>query len=206
MAFPTSVDAIVDAPPITTATVIHASQVLGPQRITVGPTWFNVKSDQYGAVGDGSTDDTAAFQAAINAAVAVRGRVLVPPSATRYVIAGQLDFTAAGADGVELVGSGPGANGGSGAASVLQFSGTTSPLIKASGRGGQRFKDLQILFSNNSFVGTVLDLSGSSLAVVENCYLGKSGGSTAIAGLLIGLDNAVSAKIERCAFHNYTVA
>src|SRR5215471_16483083 len=52
MPFPTSVDAIVDAPPITAATVIHASQVQGPQRITVGPAWFNAKSDQYGAVGE----------------------------------------------------------------------------------------------------------------------------------------------------------
>src|SRR5262249_20495569 len=205
MPFPTSVDAIVDAPPITAATVIHASQVLGPQRITVGPTWFNVKSDQYGAVGDGSTDDTAAFQAAINAAVAVRGRVLVPPSATRYVIAGQLDFTAAGADGVELCGASPAANGGAGAASVLLFPGSTSPLIKASGRIGQRFSDLQLLFNNNAFVGTVLDLSTAQLPVVQGCYFGK-GGNAPTAGLIIGMDNGAFAKIERCVFHNYTVS
>src|SRR5215472_11764505 len=116
MPFPTSVDAIVDAPPITTATVLHASQVIAPQRIMFGPAWFNVRSDQYGAKGDGSTDDTAAFQSAITDATAVRGRVFVPPAATRYVIAGQLDFTAAGADGVELCGASPAANGGSGAA------------------------------------------------------------------------------------------
>lgn len=67
MPFPTSVDAIVDAPPVTAATRITSSQVLGPQRITVGPVWFNLKSDQFGAVGDGATDDTAAVQKWINA-------------------------------------------------------------------------------------------------------------------------------------------
>jgi hypothetical protein len=41
-------------------------------------TIFNVKS--FGAVGDGTTDDTAAIQAAINAAMAVYGTVIFPPT------------------------------------------------------------------------------------------------------------------------------
>lgn len=42
----------------------------------VGPDWMNVKD--YGAVGDGTTDDTAAIQAADTAAVAARGCVFFP--------------------------------------------------------------------------------------------------------------------------------
>jgi pectate lyase-like protein len=54
-----------------------------------GPT-YNVKD--YGAVGDGSTDDTAAFQAAI-AAVCATGGILYIPSGN-YVINSTLDFAA----------------------------------------------------------------------------------------------------------------
>ena len=39
---------------------------------------------RYGAVGDGTTDDSAAFQAAMNAAILNRGRVVIPPPLTRY--------------------------------------------------------------------------------------------------------------------------
>lgn len=46
---------------------------------------FNV--DQYGAVGDGSTDDTTAIQAAINeCATAGGGRVFIPEGAAGYVV------------------------------------------------------------------------------------------------------------------------
>jgi hypothetical protein len=48
----------------------------------------NVRS--YGAVGDGATDDTAAFNAAI---AACGGRILVPSSAGCYVLNGTLSFT-----------------------------------------------------------------------------------------------------------------
>lgn len=40
---------------------------------------FNVKHPEFGAVGDGSTDDTDAIQAALTAAAAVSGTVVIPP-------------------------------------------------------------------------------------------------------------------------------
>lgn len=90
MAFPTTVDTLVD-----NTTVIHASQVLGPQRITVGPTLYNVRSDQYngGAKGDGVTDDTSAIQAAINAANAAGGGVVTLPQGV-YRTTSALQITA----------------------------------------------------------------------------------------------------------------
>lgn len=45
---------------------------------------FNVKD--YGAVGNGVTDDTAAFQACFSAAIAVNGKVVIPPTANDYII------------------------------------------------------------------------------------------------------------------------
>jgi len=62
---------------------------------------FNVKDRDYGAVGNDSTNDTTAIQAAIDAAVAVKGTVFLPPG--RYRCAG---LTASGTFG--LVGSGIG--------------------------------------------------------------------------------------------------
>jgi hypothetical protein len=60
----------------------------GAQLNAVARTIFDVTV--YGAVGDGATDCTAAFNAAIAAAEAVGGAVHVPYSASGFVIAGDL--------------------------------------------------------------------------------------------------------------------
>ncbi len=57
----------------------------------------------FGAIGDGVTDDSAAFQAAITAAQARSAVVTVPASATPYLIGASLVL-----DGVALLGDGPG--------------------------------------------------------------------------------------------------
>ena len=70
-------------------------------RTTLGPM-FDVKA--YGALGDGTTDDSGAFTAAIAAAVAAGGgTVYVPASATAYNIAGT---TITMSTNVNLIGDG----------------------------------------------------------------------------------------------------
>lgn len=66
---------------------------------------FNVRD--YGALGDGSTNDTTAFQNAWNAAKAVKGKVLIPVanSGASYYVS-TLNFTSA--DGVIVEGMGDG--------------------------------------------------------------------------------------------------
>jgi pectate lyase-like protein len=60
-----------------------------PARADTDPTtgWFNVQSTPYGAVGDGTTDDTAAIQHAIeDAKVAGGGVVYLPPCSGGYLV------------------------------------------------------------------------------------------------------------------------
>ena len=62
----------------------------------VARTAFNIKSPAYGAVGNGSTDDTTAIQAAVNAAIAARGELEIPPPVAGgfYKITTPITFTA----------------------------------------------------------------------------------------------------------------
>lgn len=60
---------------------------------------FNVLD--FGAAGDGTTDDTAAFQAALNAAAAAGGGIVFVPPGSQYLIAGSLSVPSE----VELRGS-----------------------------------------------------------------------------------------------------
>jgi hypothetical protein len=62
---------------------------------------FNIKMSTYGAVGNGTTDDTAAIQAAVNAAAAVGGTVFAPAGV--YKITSQIEIPGS----VSLVGHGP---------------------------------------------------------------------------------------------------
>lgn len=73
-------------------------QNIYPSNVTAsGPIpWADITAPLYGARCDGSTDDTAAFNAAI-AAVTNGGTVYVPPSANGCVIAGALVFPNDGA-------------------------------------------------------------------------------------------------------------
>jgi hypothetical protein len=95
---------------------------------------INVKS--YGAVGDGVTNDTAAIQAAIDAAVAAGGGTVFIPEGI-FVCASGLSWNV---DGVYLVGVG--AN-----ASTLKFTGTGIGITVGDGvavRNGVGFRDLTI--------------------------------------------------------------
>ena len=67
----------------------QTGDILGPTNLNSkgGVVGISVTDSAYGAVADGRTDNTAAFQAAVNAAALTNGVVLVPASTGSYVIA-----------------------------------------------------------------------------------------------------------------------
>lgn len=93
---------------------------------------------QFGAVGDGTADDTAAIQAAINYAETIGGCVVRVPAGT-YKITNTLNIGLLGAMSATLIGDGPGLEGGGGgssASSVIQWWGATaggSIMVQQSG-------------------------------------------------------------------------
>jgi hypothetical protein len=93
---------------------------------SIGTLFFSVKDPQYGAVGDGSTDDTAAIQEALDAAELANGGTVFFP-AGRYKVTSALTVAA----GVNLLGAGSGAswiNGSMASGSLIVYDGSDTGL------------------------------------------------------------------------------
>ena len=120
---------------------------------------FDVTS--YGAAGDGEADDTAAIQAAINAASAsgAGAEVYFPRPREYYKVEGQLSLYEK--QGITLQGVGGNITGGIKGAIVFTKGGNT-PMIDARGGKGCRFFDLKLMYSSPAYTGDFLDYSGLS--------------------------------------------
>jgi hypothetical protein len=101
------------------ATAATIASVGDAAATTSGVDWLNVKD--YGAKGDGTTDDVDAIDAALTAAKTAGGGVVYFPAGT-YLISSAL----AGASGVRLAGA---------HRSVSQITSTSSPVLDLSGGG-----------------------------------------------------------------------
>lgn len=83
----------------------NGARIVGANSVNSSNVWDNVATSRvvsvtdFGAVGDGVTDDTAAFQAALN----VGGEISVPEPAVEYLITGTLTVTQ---PGTALIGGG----------------------------------------------------------------------------------------------------
>lgn len=131
--------------------------------------WLNVKS--YGAVGDGATDDTAAIQAAINAAAAVGGTVFIPASAGPYLHAGLTVYS-----GMSIVGSGMTQSAGVG--SELKLTTDAAHAIYGADVAQFGMRNLNVTGVAGSVLGTkdgifLEKIGGNALAniCIENVFL-----------------------------------
>ena len=130
---------------------------------TVGGVFVNVKATTYGALGDSTTDDTSAIQAAVDAAEAAGGGTVFFPAGT-YKTTAALTIPA----GVSLLGVGAAASYialASGVAHVLTYEADTNYTSVANLRVGH----------SQASTGRAFNLAGVlRLLRVDNCVIGNA--------------------------------
>jgi hypothetical protein len=148
------VDALPQSGDAGAATVVPAGAVIARTLSEHLSSVVNVRD--FGALGDGGTDDASAFRAAITAATARGASTFVPASATPYVLGSTIAL-----DGTSFMGDGAG--------SVLLLAQATGVGLSLAGRG-TRLANLRLLgpgaVSWPATAGDV-DLAGVLLEAIE---------------------------------------
>lgn len=84
---------------------------------------------------------------------------------------------------VTLKGAG-GSSAGAACATQITYTGTATRPIDARATNGFRMQDIQFLYSNASFAGTIVDFVGSAYGSIERCYIGGTLGILGAASLM----------------------
>jgi hypothetical protein len=147
----------------------------------------------FGAVGDGVTDDTASIQAAIDYAVSIDGCNILFPTGD-YICSGQLT-SASVVVGLGFVGENANNSGGGG--SALIYTGTASSFIEFSVPNSRfiSFEKMRFISNNSSFAGTLVKVRGYNLNISQ-C----SANASINAACLIDASNSVDAIISQVHF------
>lgn len=162
---------------------------------TANANLFNVKEAPYLAAGDGVTDDTAALQAAVDAAKVAGGEVYIP--AGTYLVS-TLDvsrFSPSLTLGLTIRGAGR-------AATILKHTGTET-CVYLGGSNWVTIRDLSINSNGNSKTGFLLN----RLNTLPNCHanrlinVGSSIGCTFSKATVVAI-SAEQTSIDNCYFVN----
>ena len=157
--------------------------------------WFNVK-DNYGAVGNGSTDDTTSIQNAINAAQAAGGGIVFFP-AGEYKITTALSITSS----ITLMGCGSGGSGGVQAV-IIAAVGINGINIVLPSLAGVELKDLAIVYATPATANTTaITLNCATASFTQHClfdnlYIGN-------ADTCLGINASVYFTVRSCLFDRY---
>lgn len=131
-----------------------------------------ITPQDYGAVGDGVTDDTAAIQSALNA-VTANGAVVYFSGTFKITASLSIAVT-----GTQIIGNGWGTQ--------IQYDGSvvTTGAFKATAASTRVFmRDIRISQMNSSHLGTAIDASNFSNSVIERVLI-DGGGLTGVAPLV----------------------
>lgn len=170
-----------------------ATQLAGDARWGSG---VNVKAAPYSATGNGTTDDTAAFTAAITAA-GQGGRVIVPPG--RYKITSNLTLPVWGT----LEGLAPNPGSGGTATTELLFTTLTGSAVGITLGSEAQVKNLVVRGPGYN-VGTVTGISGATMELENVSVIGFATGVLSTGGYYNGfrhvefLRNATGLKLVAC--------
>ncbi len=153
----------------------------------------------YGAVCDGATDDTAAFQAAVDAADSAGGGLVTMPAAV-CAIGGRIKVN--GMANVYLEGRGPAsvlirAPGTYGSDPVLQFSGTTSSGVRALTLDGN-----SSVITGGRYTGGVSVTSAQRITVSDITVRNFPGHGMAVTGSSSGPTYVEELTIDGCRFES----
>lgn len=161
-----------------------------------------VSVKDFGAIGDGVTDDTAAIQAAIDSKATNKGVKVIFPKGI-YKVTSSLDIQ--NSFSVALVGESP-ANTfqGNSSAQIKWTSGAgTGPVINAAGARACEIANLSFYASLDAYDGSMIDLSNGasnpSGIWIHDCVFFGDTASSSIAQM-INLSTALETTIERCFF------
>lgn len=158
---------------------------------------LNVKYPEYGARGDGATDDGAAIQAAINALPARGGEILLPPGAYKHATG----FDLGGRDNVHLSGVGGRYGGADAVQTKLEYTGSGT-AIDATETYGFVMERVYLSGFSLGASGVLVDLGGPTsdtiAASIRDCWLrGTNNGN----GILVSLTNAHTIDLHGNIFH-----
>ena len=156
---------------------------------------YNVKD--YGAVGDGTTDDTAAVQSAVTAALATGGTVYFPPATYKLAPGAiQTGYSASGTvptNPIRLVGVGASWTSGT-AGSVLDFS-VATPVgrgvgcIELFGKGYVEMTGLHVRQTGTAHTIPYMYITNAVMSIHDNVFIGhtsKSGTTCDQDAILLG--------------------